>query len=111
MIGSGSPTSSLVSRSSATIFARACVPVRPASWSYGTAGTPVGGASTSRPSLPITDLVSRSSSRHQITSVRSPNVQTIAIPEPLSGLASRCARTGTATPNSGVRTVAPNSRW
>jgi len=53
----------------------------------------------------------RSSSRHQVTSVVSPNVQIIAMPEPLSGCASSCASTGTGTPNSGVVTVEPNSGW
>ena len=51
------------------------------------------------------------SSRHQITSVTSPNVQIIAMPEPLSGLARRWATTGTSTPNSGVRTCLPKSGW
>ena len=41
------------------------------------------------------------SSRHQVTSVRSPNVQTIAMPVPLAGSASGCACTGTSTPKSG----------
>jgi len=49
------------------------------------------------------------SSRHQVTSVRSPNVQHIAMPEPLSGSASGWASTGTSTPNTGVVTVEPNS--
>ena len=59
----------------------------------------------------MTVRVGRSSSRHQVTSVVSPNVQIIAMPEPLSGWASVCATTGTSTPNSGVRTVVPNSGW
>ena len=42
------------------------------------------------------------SSRHQVTSVTSPNVQIIAMPLPFSGSASACALTGTSTPNSGV---------
>ena len=49
------------------------------------------------------------SSRHQITSVRSPNVQIIAMPVPFSGSASACARIGTRTPKSGVTTSVPNS--
>src|SRR6478609_920651 len=44
------------------------------------------------------------SSRHHTTSVVSPNVQIIAMPEPFSGSASGCATTGTGTPKSGVRT-------
>ncbi len=51
------------------------------------------------------------SSRHQVTSLRSPKVQIIAMPEPLSGSARRWATTGTSTSNSGVRTVLPNSGW
>ena len=39
----------------------------------------------------------------------SPNVQTIAMPVPLSGSASRCPSTGTGTPNSGVSAVLPSS--
>ena len=42
------------------------------------------------------------SARHQITSVTSPNVQIIAMPDPLSGSASSCALIGTRTPKSGV---------
>ena len=38
-------------------------------------------------------------------------MQIIAMPEPLSGSASGWATTGTSTPNSGVRTVVPNSGW
>ena len=45
------------------------------------------------------------SSRHHTTSVVSPKVQTMAAPVPLSGWARGWARTGTSTPNSGVRTV------
>jgi hypothetical protein len=51
----------------------------------------------------------RFSSRHQVTSVVSPNVQIIAAPVPFSGSARRCATTGTPTPNTGVRTVVPTS--
>jgi hypothetical protein len=53
--------------------------------------------------------VARFNSRHQTTSVWSPNVQTIAMPEPLSACASGCASTGTRTPNSGVVASLPNS--
>lgn len=45
----------------------------------------------------------------RITSVRSPNVQIMAAPVPLSGSARRWATTGTSTPNSGLVTVEPNS--
>ena len=51
--------------------------------------------------------VGRSSSRHHTTSVTSPKVQIMAIPEPLSGSARWWARTGTSTPKSGVCTVEP----
>ncbi len=49
------------------------------------------------------------SSRHHVTSVRSPNVQIIAMPLPFSGSARLCAFTGTGTLNSGVSTSVPNS--
>ena len=49
------------------------------------------------------------SARHQITSVTSPNVQIIAMPEPFSGSASSCALIGTRTPKSGVTTSVPKS--
>ena len=41
-----------------------------------------------RPSQPMIGRVGSCSSRHQVTSVRSPNVQIIAMPEPFSGSAS-----------------------
>ncbi len=59
----------------------------------------------------MTLRVGRSSSRHHVTSVVSPNVQTMAMPVPLSGWASGWATTGTSTSKSGVRTVVPNSGW
>jgi hypothetical protein len=46
-----------------------------------------------------------------VTSVVSPNVQIMAIPEPLSGCASSWATTGSSTSNSGEVTVVPNSGW
>ncbi len=49
------------------------------------------------------------SSRHHVTSVRSPKVQIIAMPLPFAGSASACAFTGTDTPKSGVSTVVPKS--
>ena len=61
-----------------------------------------------RPSQPSDARVGRSSSRHHTTSVVSPKVQIIAMPDPFSGSASGCASTGTSTPNSGVVTVWPN---
>ena len=57
----------------------------------------------------MTLRVGRSSSRHQVTSVMSPNVQTMAMPVPLSGSASGWATTGTSTSKIGVRTVVPTS--
>ncbi len=67
--------------------------------------------STAR-SVPSAWIIARTgklSSRHQMTSVTSPNVQIIAMPLPFDGSASVCALTGTRTPNSGVRTSVPNS--
>ena len=49
------------------------------------------------------------SARHHSTSVTSPNVQIIAMPEPFSGSASSCASTGTRTRKSGVSTSVPKS--
>ena len=92
--------------------ARACRAVRPPSSGHSAAPGPVsqlGVSSCSLPSRRSTDRTGRLSSRHQMMSVVSPNVQIIAMPVPLSGSASRCARTGTPTPNSGVVTVVPNS--
>ena len=59
----------------------------------------------------MTDRVGSCSSRHHRTSVRSPKVQHIAMPAPLSISAAGWATTGTSTPNSGVDTVVPNSGW
>jgi hypothetical protein len=50
------------------------------------------------------------SSRHQMTSVRSPKVQIMAMPLPFSGSASGCAFTGTGTPKSGVITTGAEER-
>ena len=58
-----------------------------------------------RPSRPMIVRLGSCSSRHQMTSVRSPNVQHMTMPEPLSISAAGCATTGTSTPNSGERTV------
>jgi hypothetical protein len=61
------------------------------------------------PFRPTTTRVGRPSSRHHVTSVTSPNVQTIAMPVPFSGSANSCATTGTGASNSGVYTVDPTS--
>ncbi len=55
-----------------------------------------------RPSRPTMVRVGRFSSRHHTTSVVSPKVQIMAMPDPFSGSASWWASTGTSTPNSGV---------
>ncbi len=57
----------------------------------------------------MTARTGRPSSRHQTTSVMSPNVQIIATPVPFSGSASVCARSGTRAPKSGVTTSVPKS--
>ena len=67
-----------------------------------------GGSNANRPSFPMTARVGRSSSRHHVTSVVSPNVQIMAMPVPLSGWARWCARIGTSTPKTGVVTVVSN---
>ena len=64
-----------------------------------------------RPSQPTIGRVGSCNSRHQVTSARSPNVHTIAIPEPFSGSAKVWAMTGTSTPNTGVITLVPKSGW
>ena len=53
--------------------------------------------------------VGRFSSRHHTTSVVSPKVQIMAMPDPFSGSASWWASTGTRAPNRGVVTSVPNS--
>ena len=71
---------------------------------------PGGGASVIRPARVTMERVGRCSSRHQITSVTSPKVQIMAIPDPFSGSARRMGeRSGTSTPKSGVCTVVPNA--
>ena len=67
------------------------------------------GTSSRRPSAPSTERTGRPSSRHHVTSVRSPNVQTITRPVPFSGSTSGCVSTGTRVPNSGVSTSRPTS--
>ena len=86
----------------------ACFTVRPAMARHASpSGTPGGGVSVIRPDRVTMLRVGRSSSRHQTTSVTSPKVQIMAMPEPLSGSARWCASTGTSTPKSGVCTVVP----
>ena len=62
-----------------------------------------------RPARVMMDRVGSWSSRHQITSVTSPKVQIMAMPDPFSGSASGWATIGTSTPKSGVCTVVPNT--
>ena len=112
---SGSPTISPVSRRISTISAwaekivfpaRRAYAVRPASES-----SPGGGSGLIRPARLTMARTSRSSSRHQVTSVVSPKVQIMAHPVPFSGSANSWATTGTSTPNTGVVTVEPNRGW
>ena len=63
-----------------------------------------------RPSGRSTARTGSDSSRHQVTSVTSPNVQIIAAPVPFSGLASGCARTGTRAWKSGVIDIGAEQR-
>ena len=65
----------------------------------------------SRPSRWMTVRTGSCSSRHQITSVRSPKVQHITRPEPLSISAAGWATTGISTPNTGEVTVVPKRSW
>ena len=60
-----------------------------------------------RPSRPMMVRVGSCNSRHHATSVRSPKVQHMAMPAPLSISAAEWANTGTSTPYSGVVTVVP----
>ena len=86
----------------------ACLTVRPAMARQASpSGTPGGGVSVMRPDRVTMLRVGRSSSRHHTTSVTSPKVQIMAMPEPLSGSARWWASTGTSTPKSGVCTVVP----
>ena len=105
--------SSPVSASIATIRSLAVWTVAPASSSYRARPCSEviqsGVSRSSRPSRVMTVRLGRSSSRHQVTSVRSPNVQHIAMPAPRSISAAGCASTGTSTSNSGERTVVPKS--
>ncbi len=108
-MGLGSPTRSPEAVSISTVAFWACFTVLPAMARHASpSGTPGGGVSVMRPDLVTMLRVARSSSRHHTTSVTSPNVQIIAMPDPLSGSASGWASTGTSTPKSGVRTVVPN---
>ena len=57
-----------------------------------------GWSRSTRPSRPMITRAGSCSSRHQVTSVRSPKVQHIAMPAPLSGSAASWASTGSSTP-------------
>ena len=89
-----------------------------ASWSYAAWAAAVsresqpGSPQVTGRRVPLGAMTARTgsdSSRHQVTSVRSPNVQIIAMPVPFAGSASGCARTGTGTSKSGVITSVSNS--
>ena len=114
-MGFGSPSRSPASRSAATIASRALNVVLPASSAYavaaGSCASHSGVSRCSRPSRPMTVRTGSWSSRHQVTSVRSPKVQHMAMPAPLSISTARCAITGTSTPKTGDVTVVPNSAW
>ena len=106
--------SSPVSRKISTVRVCACFTVLPASLAYclrASVDIISGASATNRPSRPIIGRVAKFSSRHQITSVKSPNVQTMAMPEPLSGWASGWACTGTETLKIGVCATLPNKCW
>ncbi len=60
-----------------------------------------------RPSRPMITRAGSCSSRHQVTSVRSPKVQHITMPEPLSGSASRVAEHRQLHPEHGAGDGAP----
>ena len=90
----------------------------PANWSYvccaraASCDSQPAAPQVTGPSVPFGMITARTgsdSSRHQVTSVMSPNVQIIAMPLPFAGSASAWARTGTETPNSGVLTWLPKS--
>lgn len=93
------------SRSSATTRSRVVWAVVPASSAYAarpaSSSNPGDGSKIRRPSHLTIVRVSSASSRHHVTSLRSPNVHTMAIPEPFSGSANLCDTTGTLTLNSG----------
>ena len=74
-------------------------------WQTGAAAMPSGGVATMRPSRPTIPRTGSCSSRHQITSVTSPNVQIMAMPVPLVGSAKPWATTGTGTSNSEAETA------
>ena len=112
VIGLASPTMSPEACRDLTKISLALKTVFPASSAYRSApllAAIASGASWSiRPSKPIMGRVGSFSSRHQMTSVTSPKVQIIAMPEPLSICANRWAKIGTSTPNSGVLALLPN---
>ena len=112
-IGLGAPSIPPAARNSSTTFACACFMFRPAISPYADRPSgesrPAGGMVEMRPSFSTTVRTGKPSSRHQTTSVVSPNVQIIAMPDPFSGSASSWATTGTRTLNSGVVTSVPIS--
>lgn len=109
----GSPSSRLAAMSSSTTPSLAENTVLPAIAAYAVRPASVvihsGVSAMTRPSRPMMARVGSCSSRHQVTSFRSPKVQTIAMPEPLSILASACGKTVTGTSKSGEVTVLPKS--
>ena len=117
-MGLGSPTSAPASPSISTTRVRAWVTVRPSISPYDRAAATGSsdahpssphGTARSRPLRPTMVRVGRASSRHHVTSVVSPKVQIMAMPEPLSGSASGCTSTGTRTWYSGVITSWPTT--
>ena len=115
MIFFGSPSSRSAAASSSTTASLALKTVLPAIAAKAARPSSVviqsGVSPMMRPSRPTIARVGSWSSRHQVTSVRSPKVQTMAMPEPLSALASGWALTSTSTPNRGEVTFLPNSGW
>ena len=74
-------------------------------------GDPLRRLGRRRPLRVMSERIGELGSRHHMTSVRSPKVQRMAMPAPLSISAARCAITGTSTPKSGEVTVVPKSVW
>ena len=115
VIGFGSPSVWPASVSSSAMRSLAACAVLPPSSAYAfwpdSEVIQAGISRVRRPSHPITGRVGSASSRHHVTSVTSPNVQIMAMPDPLSGSASGWASTGTSTSKRGERTVEPNIGW
>ena len=114
-VGRGSPSVKPAASSASTMRSFAVNDVAPAMAAYSSRPASVvihsGVSGRMRPSQPMIGRVGSCSSRHQVTSVVSPKVQIIAMPDPFSGSARWCASTGTSTPKTGVVTVLPNSGW